>query len=148
MRLSFHIRAATSDDADALKICMESAYTAYQERMAGARLPPMDADYLSEINNYPTWVVELDKTILGGLIMSLEDGRASIANIAIDPKYQGQGIGGALMKFAESKARENNYSEICLTTHVLLRENISLYQHLGWQEIERNEDKVYMKKVL
>ena len=80
--------------------------------------------------------------------MSLEDGRASIANIAIDPKYQGQGIGGALMKFAESKARENNYSEICLTTHVLLRENISLYQHLGWQEIERNEDKVYMKKVL
>jgi len=45
--------------------------------------------------------------------MVFENDQASIANIAVDPGFQGQGIGGALMKFAESKAKETallNYS--------------------------------------
>jgi N-acetylglutamate synthase-like GNAT family acetyltransferase len=146
MESTWHIRKAISKDADDLKNCMESAYSAYQERMAGARLPPMDVDYMSEIKNYPTWVVEAKGNVLGGLIMSFENDQASIANIAVDPKYQGNGIGGALMKFAESKAREDNFSDLHLTTHVLLHENVSLYQHLGWEETGRDESKVFMKK--
>ena len=59
-----------------------------------------------------------------------------------------QGIGGALMNFAESRARENNFSELRLTTHVLLKENISLYRHLGWEETDRDKARVYMKKKL
>lgn len=125
---------------------MESAYTTYQERMGGVRLPPMEADYLSEIKNYPTWVIESEGSILGGLIMVFENDQASIANIAVDPRFQGQGIGGALMKFAESKANENSFSELHLATHVLLIENISLYQHLGWEETGRDETRVFMKK--
>ena len=146
MELTWHIREATEEDAEGLKVCMESAYTEYQERMGGVRLPPMDVDYLSEINSYPTWVVESNGNILGGLIMSLDNDQASVANIAVDPKCQGQGIGGALMKFAEAKARENNFSELHLTTHTLLRENVSLYRHLGWEETGRNEVKIFMKK--
>ncbi|HJP17658.1 MAG TPA: GNAT family N-acetyltransferase [Nitrospinota bacterium] len=146
MGLTWHIREASTEDADGLKNCMEAAYTAYQDRMGGVRLPPMDVDYLSEINNYPTWIVEAEGKILGGLIMSFENNQASIANIAVDPKCQGQGIGGALMKLAESKARENNFSELHLTTHVLLHENVSLYRHLDWEETSRNEAKVFMKK--
>jgi N-acetylglutamate synthase-like GNAT family acetyltransferase len=101
---------------------------------------------MSEIKNYPTWVVEAKGNVLGGLIMSFENDQASIANIAVDPKYQRNGIGGALMKFAESKAREDNFSDLHLTTHVLLHENVSLYQHLGWEETGRDESKVFMKK--
>ena len=146
MNQKWHIREAVPEDADNLKKCMESAYLAYQERMGGVRLPPMDVDYLSEITNYPVWVVDSRGSILGGLIMSFDNEQASIANIAVDPKCQGQGIGGALMMFAESRARENNFSELHLTTHVLLHENLSLYQHLGWQETDRDETKVFMKK--
>lgn len=120
----------------------------YQERMGGVRLPPMDLDYSSEIENYPTWVVESERSILGGLIMVFEDDQASIANIAVDPKFQGQGIGGDLMDFAESKARENNFSELRLATHVLLEENVSLYRHLGWEKTGRDKTRVYMKKKL
>lgn len=146
METSRYIREATIDDSVGLERCMVSAYAAYQERMNGARLPPVDVDYLSEIQNYPTWVVELEGCILAGLIMVFENGQASIANIAVDPKYQGQGIGSDLMKFAELKARKNNISELFLATHVLLTENISLYRHLGWEEIGRDETKVFMKK--
>ena len=146
MGLEWHIREAIPEDSDSLKNCMESAYSAYQERMGGARLPPMDVDYLSEIKNYPTWVVESDRSILGGLIMMFENDQASIANIAVDPKFQGQGIGGALMRFAESKAKVNNFSELHLATHALLNENISLYRHLGWEETGRDETRIFMKK--
>lgn len=100
------IRTALPDDSARLKVCMESAYITYQQRLDGIRLPPMDADYSSEIENYPTWVVESDGDILGGLIMEFDEERALIANIAVDPRFQGQGIGGELMKFAEAKARE------------------------------------------
>ena len=148
MKVIRHIREATCADASGLKICMESAYAFYQERMGGVGLPPMDVDYSSEIENYPTWVVESDKGILGGLIMAFENEQASIANIAVDPGFQGQGIGGELMKFAESRARENNYSELHLATHVLLHENIALYRHLGWRETARDETRVFMRKKL
>jgi len=127
---------------------MVSAYSTYQKRTGGLRLPPMDVDYLSEIRNYPTWVVESEGRILAGLILVFQEDRASIANIAVDPEFQGHGIAGELMAFAESKARENGYAELRLTTHILFDESISLYRHLGWVETGRAKFKVFMKKKL
>ena len=148
MNSKWKIREATPEDSNSLKNCMVSAYASYQERMGGNRLPPMDVDYSSEIDNYPTWVVESEGNILGGLIMMFEQGEASIANIAVDPRCQGRGLGSALMSFAESKAKEKHFSKLNLATHVLLSENISLYQHLGWKEINRDETRVFFKKVI
>ena len=146
MGVAWQIRRATQKDADGLEKCMESAYAPYQQRMGGMRLPPMDVDYSAEIENYPTWVVESEGNIVGGMIMIFDNQKASIANIAVKPKFQRQGIGIGLMKFAESKAREMNFSELYLTTHVLLRENLSWYRHLGWEEIGRDNTKVFMNK--
>ena len=125
---------------------MESAYSVYRERMDGKRLPPMEVDYSSEIRDYPTWVAESNGSIIAGLIMIYENEFASIANIAVHPDFQGQGVGGGLMKFAETVAKEKAYPELRLATHILLTENISLYEHLGWSEIERDDVRVYLKK--
>jgi ribosomal protein S18 acetylase RimI-like enzyme len=148
MELTYCIRKATARDSDALKICMESAYATFQERMEGVRLPPMDVDYSSEIENYPTWVVASEGSILGGLIMMFENDQATVANIAVNPRFQGQGIGGKLMRFAESRARESSFLELKLATHVLLEENLTLYRYLGWEETGRDETRVIMKKEL
>jgi GNAT superfamily N-acetyltransferase len=125
---------------------MKSAYAAYQDRLGGVRLPPMDVDYTAEIENYPCWVVESAGEILGGLIMVFAADRARIANIALAPKAQGQGIGGKLMKLAEAEAGQRGFAELHLTTHAMLNENISLYQYLGWEETGRKANKVYMQK--
>ena len=146
--MSWRIRRAVAEDTDDFKACMRAAYAEYEARLGGVRLPPMDADYASEIIDYPAWVVDSEGIILGGLIMSLEKDQASIANIAVDPSCQGQGIGSTLIEFAESVARENNYSELQLTTHVLLKENVSLYLHLGWEETGRRGNKVFMAKAI
>jgi GNAT superfamily N-acetyltransferase len=125
---------------------MESAYAAYQDRLGGVRLPPMDIDYTAEIENYPCWVVESAGEILGGLIMIFAADRARIANIAVAPQAQGQGIGGKLMKLAEAESGQRGFADLYLTTHVMLTENISLYRHLGWKEIGTDADKVYLQK--
>lgn len=142
------IRQAIIEDAAGLGNCMTSAYSTYQERMGGLRLPPQDVDYASEISNYPCWVVESDSKIVGGLIMELDSDRALIANIAVAPDAQGRGIGGKLMQFAESEATARGFSALHLTTQVLLVENLALYRHLGWQETGRDASKVYMRKQL
>ena len=146
MKPQWHIREAVTKDSVGLQACMESAYASYQKRMGGARLPPMDQDYASEIRDYPTWVAELDGKIVGGLIMIFAQEYASVANIAVHSGHQGQGLGGGLMKFAELKGKEKGYSMLRLVTHVLLTENLSLYQHLGWSEMNRDDVRIYMQK--
>ena len=146
MKKQWVIRKAVIEDTAGVQRIMESAYSAYQERLGGKRLPPMDVDYSCEIRDYPTWVAESNGYIIGGLIMMFEDKFASIANIAVHPDFQGHGVGGGLIKFAETVAKEKAYPELRLATHILLTENISLYKHLGWSEIERDDVRVYMKK--
>lgn len=108
----------------------------------------MDVDYSSEIDEFPTWVAEHDGKIVGGLIMMFDQDYALISNVAVHPDFQGQGLGGGLMEFAETKAREKQYSELRLATHVLLTENLSLYLHLGWTEVDRDDVRVYMRKAI
>ena len=139
------IREATSGDAAGLKECMEQAFATYQARMGGERLPPMDVDYKQEVSDYPTWVAASDDSIVGGLIMTFGD-TALIANVAVHPGQQGRGLGGELLRFAERMATERGYSELRLTTHVLLTENVSLYRHLGWRETARDGTRVFMSK--
>jgi N-acetylglutamate synthase-like GNAT family acetyltransferase len=146
MTSEWHIRKALPGDAAGLQASMKSAYAGYEERMAGVRLPPMGLDYASEIKDFPTWIAESDGMIAGGLTMIFKDAKASIANIGVRPDCQGQGIGGGLMHFAEEQARERGHSELHLATHILLTENVSLYIHLGWSEIERDERRVKMRK--
>ena len=142
------IRKAEKEDANNLKNCMIMAYTEYLDRFDGNRLPPMDVDYEEEINSYPVWVAESELEIVGGLILMIEDNFITIANIAVRPDFQSNGLGRGLMEFAESEAKNRGYSETRLATHVLLTENVSYYLKLGWTEINRDETRVYMKKII
>ena len=148
MKKKWDIRQAIVKDSIELQECMELAYASYKDRMEGKQLPPMDVNYSDEIRDYPSWVAVSGNKVVGGLFMMFEHEYASIANIAIHPDFQGQGLGGGLMKFAETKAKDKGYSELRLATHILLIENVSLYLHLGWTEIDRDEVRIYMKKVI
>ncbi len=101
-------------DSVELQECMELAYAAYKDRMEGKRLPPMDVNYSDEIRGYPSWVAVFGGKVVGGLFMMFEKKSASIANIAIHPDFQGQGLGGGLMKFAKTKEKDKGYSELRL----------------------------------
>ncbi|MCG8412654.1 MAG: GNAT family N-acetyltransferase [Pseudomonadales bacterium] len=142
------IRAANLEDAEGLRNCMLGAYSAYAERMANDSLPPLEADYAEEIENFPTWVAESDDSIVGGLIMCFDEDRATLSNIAVDPDFQGHGLGRGLLDFAESEAKRQGFNRLQLATHELLTENLAIYKHLGWNETARDGGKVFFEKNL
>ena len=127
---------------------MHLAYAPYLERMDGARLPPMDLDYEKEIRDFPTWVATIEGDVVGGITMIFEADHASIANVAVHPEIQGQGLGKGLMRIAETEATDRRFTEISLATHIALEENLALYRHLGWSELDRDNIRVYMAKKL
>ena len=143
-----NVRKAISQDSAGLQECMEKAYSIYLSRMDGKPLPPLTVDYADEIEHYPTWVIESEGRIAGGLVMVFKEKYASIANVAVHPDFQKRGFGKALLDFAQGMGNDRGYNEIHLATHVLLTENVSLYRHLGWVEYDRDDMRVYMKKRL
>jgi N-acetylglutamate synthase-like GNAT family acetyltransferase len=142
------IRKATFMDAEALSECMHAAYKVYSSRFPNNALPPLTANYEEEIRQYPLWIAESEGKVIGGLILVPEKKSLKIANVAVHPRFQGVGLGKALLEFAETKATGGNYSELNLVTHIALKENISFYSYLGWTETERDASRVYMQKQL
>ena len=145
-RKSWILRKAKESDAEGLADCMLAAYMVYASRLGGKSLPPLTVDYEEEIRSSPVWLAESEGRLAGGLILTPEESYMTIANVAVHPEFQGQGLGRALMDFGEEEAKRQGYSEMRPATHVLLTENLSLYSHLGWSETGRDESRVYMGK--
>ncbi len=142
------IRKANSTDAEGLKKIMLEAYVVYRELLDGEKIPPMEADYQLEIRDYPTWVLEYEEEIIGGLIMSFDQKNAHLMNVAISPKHKGKGFGARLIQYAERLSKGTDCKTISLVTHIKFDANIRYYNKMGYTEIDRDKNKVYFEKHL
>lgn len=140
------VRQASADDAPALSGCIDAAYSVYASRITD--LPDVSEGILQDIENHLVWVAEQDQSVVGGVVLIAKDRFAVLANIAVDPKYAGQGHGRRLMDVAETECRLLGLRELRLNTHVDMPENVRFYQRLGWQETGRSGNKVLMAKFL
>jgi predicted N-acetyltransferase YhbS len=50
--------------------------------------------------------------LVGGLILMPEEDHMTIANVAVHPRFQGNGLGRGLMEFGEAEAKKQGYSEL------------------------------------
>lgn len=74
-----------------------------------------DLLYEHRANGYDVFVVENKGQIAGFIKLKIKDGASlSIDVIANDQAYRGQGIGGALMRFAETLGRANECKHVDL----------------------------------
>jgi ribosomal protein S18 acetylase RimI-like enzyme len=144
------IRRGGAADVDALAELVERAYEGYIERI-GRRPGPMDDDYAVKLRDEEVWVAD-DGHVVGLLILVARDDNLLIENVAVDPSRQGQGIGRALMAFAEEVARERGLAQMQLYTNEAMVENLALYRRLGYRETSRDEgsgfSRVYLAKRL
>ena len=128
---------------------MQRAYEHYVPRI-GMRPIPMDADYNAAVTDARAWVTEADGEIVGLLVLDEHDDHLLIENVAVDPSRQHQGIGRALLAFAEQRAAQLGLDELRLYTHVKMTENQALYARLGYREVERRSEQgraaVFMSK--
>jgi ribosomal protein S18 acetylase RimI-like enzyme len=145
--IEYVIRQAEQQDLAAITACVQAAYSKYVERI-GKKPAPMMADYPALIARGVTYTVVDGADVLGTLVMEPQDGAMLVDNVAVDPRFQGRGLGRALMAFAEQQARDQGLDMILLYTNEAMTENLIFYQRLGFEEESRNEQDGYCRVFL
>ena len=150
-KIPFSFRSATAADAPKVAALVDAAYGHYVERI-GILPRPMTDDYAQVIANHRVTVVESHGIIVGVIVLNVDEEGFLIDNVAVVPSHHGQGLGKALLEFAEAEARRAGFDSIHLYTHEKMTENLTLYSRIGYVEYDRRSQEtfslVYMKKHL
>jgi ribosomal protein S18 acetylase RimI-like enzyme len=141
------IRQAQQADQLDVVACVQNAYARYLPRI-GKQPAPMLADYYALIAQCVVYVLPGEEGIRGVLVMMPQDKSMFVENIAVDPRFQGQGLGHRLMAFVEQQARAAQLDEITLYTNEVMTENLLFYRKLGFEEESRYIDEGYRRVFL
>ena len=139
-------RKACQSDAAALAECIDRAYARYASQISD--LPAVSHGIEDDIANNVVWLALRNSRIIGVVVLVDKEDHVVLANVAVDPRETGRGLGRALIRLAESETKKLCKYKIRLSTHVDMPENIRIYEHLGWRETERSGNKVLMEKQL
>ncbi len=138
------IRPAEPHEARHLVDIVDRAYSIYIERI-GRRPAPMDDDYDQRIRDGQVFVADEGGDIAGLIVVDPRPDHLLIENVAVDPSHQGSGIGRALMEYAEGYASERGLPDLRLYTNAAMTENLALYPHLGYREIDRRTERGFQR---
>ena len=147
------IEIRVADETDVLRAhdIVQAAYRHYIARM-GKKPGPMLDDYARRQRDAQLYLARIGAEHVGVAVLVRAADHLELDNVAVHPRWQGRGIGRALIAFAEETARTQGVPELRLYTHVTMTENIALYGRLGFVEThrgtEKGYDRVYMRKLL
>lgn len=143
------IRAARVAEVELLRRIVQRAYHGYVARI-GRRPAPMDDDYDSRVRNGQVSVAATDSGVAGLVVTVAQPDHLLVENVAVDPVYQGQGVGRALLEHAERLAARSDLPDLRLYTNAAMMENLALYRRLGYTETGRRHsdgfDRVFFVK--
>jgi len=109
----------------------------------------MCADFAAMVAANHAVVVEAAGAIAAYMIAWPESDGYFIDNIAVDPAWQGKGLGRTLIDHAVDEAKRHGLSALQLYTNVAMTENLSMYAHRGFVEThratEKGFDRVYLR---
>jgi ribosomal protein S18 acetylase RimI-like enzyme len=150
-KIEYSFRPATRADVSKVAALVNAAYGHYVERI-GMVPRPMTDDYAEVIANERVTVADSHGTIVGVIVLTVDDEGFLIDNVAVDPSYRGMGLGRSLLEYAEGEARRTGFDSIHLYTHEKMTENLALYSRIGYVEYDRRShgefSLVYMRKHL
>jgi aminoglycoside 6'-N-acetyltransferase I len=106
---------------------------------------PETQKYFDDGAKTPVFVAEADGRVVGFLELGYRkyaEGCESspvpfIEGWYVDPGFQGQGIGRALVEAAEASAKADGYTEIASDVLIENDRSVAAHRALGYQEIER-----------
>lgn len=94
--------------------------------------------YLKEGRLYQ---VELKNEIVGVLLLwEISSSVLEIKNIAVAQTHQGKGLGKQLLRFAEEKALQEEYSILRIATGNSSIAQLALYQKMGFEIVDMQRD--------
>jgi ribosomal protein S18 acetylase RimI-like enzyme len=133
------VRRAGPQDVARLAEIAAAAYAPYVPRI-GRQPAPKTADYAAAVAADEVWVAVAGEVIAGLVVLVPADNHLLLENVAVDPAYQGQGIGARLLEVAEEVAAAAGRTEIRLYTNAAMTENIAYYPRHGYIETHRGRD--------
>ena len=149
--IEYSFRSATGADVSKVGALANAAYGHYVERI-GMLPRPMTDDYAEVIANRRVNVAESYGNIVGVIVLTVDGEGFLIDNVAVEPSHRGEGLGRALLEFAEAEARRRGFDSIHLYTYEKMTENLAIYSRLGYVEYDRRSQGevslVYMSKHL
>ena len=155
------VRAATLEDVDDIERIIAEAFAPYIDRI-GRAPAPMTVDYASLVRHTGQVHVVLDGDdngdgddggdTVGVLVTVDEPDHVLVDTVAVRAAHLGRGFGRVLLEFAEQRARARGCGEVRLYTNAAMAENLELYPHLGFVEVDRRVDegfdRVYFSKAV
>lgn len=139
-----NIRLAQLADFDSVRRCAEEAYALYVPRI-GKKPAPMVADFRAQIEAGHVHVIEVGGAVAGFIVLYRWRDHVRVENVAVFPACQGEGLGRALLSFAEEEAKRLNTRAIELYTNIKMTENLELYPRLGYVEIDRRQEEGFSR---
>lgn len=131
------VRRAGPSDVEAVRALTRRAYAKWVS-LIGREPKPMTADYDAAVRDHQIDLLFLDGELAGLVEVIDQEDQLLVENVAVEPAFQGRGLGSHLMAHAEDIARTQGYRRIWLYTNQCFVENIRLYGRLGYA-IEREE---------
>ena len=147
------LRPAHQSDSAAIAACVCEAYVHYIECI-GKQPGPMLEDYAVVIRDSLVHVAvdEDSGRVIGAIVMQETPEGFYVDNVAVRPSVKGQGVGRALLQFAEDEAVRRGNRSIYLATHELMVENRTLYEKVGYrqydQRVVNGYPRVFLRKAL
>ena len=144
--IDLSIRKATLEDAEAIAIInVKTWQCAYRGKMPNEILDSMDVQHKKEgweewiKADYPKtyiFVAEVNDMIVGycycGGSKGTED-LGEIYSLYVDPEFQGQGVGSALMENAFQFMKKQQFKSAILWVLTSNEPTIKFYEHKGWK---------------
>ena len=142
--MGFSIRKVK--ESDGVRVCALANELGYEVDLAQffGRL-----SLLNQNPNHSLWVADSPETGVAAFmhlektLHLLSPPRLELMALVVDEKQRGSGLGTRLMKFAESFARTEDLTEVCLTTNVQREKARSFYEKLGY--LKTKSSHVYVK---
>lgn len=130
------MRPARTGDLSAIVALTEAAYAPYTVLFGSPPLPVTE-DYAPRIERGEVWLLEDGSELAGLIVLERHADHAMIFSVAVSPTFQGKGLGGALLTFADQQARLWRVPEVRLYTNSRMERNIALYAAYGYRETGR-----------
>lgn len=119
-RVGLSARPAVEADLAALEVLLAASF---------GSAPPGD----SLRRNLPTTqVIELDGVVVGTLRLERDDERVGVYGFAVDPAYQGRGIGGEVLAATCRSLRAEGVDRVTLEVETQNAHALGLYTSLGF----------------
>lgn len=136
--IKYKIRNALISDIIHLNRIIHSAYRTESSHFTESHLiispraTPESLSLLISKTETLLYVYELNHTVVGCIQVEEIEGTCLLGQLAVDPPYQGKGIGRQLMEYAINVAKMRGHLEACIWVLKVREDIIQWYKKLGF----------------